>query len=405
VPTPFPRRATKHSLRRSIALALLALAASAGVASFGASSQAAPQQATITVLPGIVQPGKTVANADKALSAVVATFAPAKKGREVVLQKKSGSKWLDVASGVQDRTGKVEFAAPGGTATSPITYRAVASKSSGLDAIASRAVATSLWGPATFTDQFAGTVLSGNWVHRMQFYQPSSMRNCSKGDPSAVSVAQGSLRLSVLRDPVLPPGSCTAYKQDGSVIGQFDYRLNGHVSTEDHQYLEYGVIAARIKFQRLQGQHASLWMQPQDPTYIPNALQGGAEIDVIEYFGDGVKNGGLTSFIYNPTASGVPQKVGGWIKKPERYLSETSDGWSKRYHVFSVEWSPSAYVFRIDGRETARITTGISGVPEFPILSLLSSDYELKRLKGEANLPQTMNVDWIRFWQAPGGTP
>jgi hypothetical protein len=35
----------------------------------------------------------------------------------------------------------------------------------------------------------------------------------------------------------------------------------------------------------------------------------------------------------------------------------------------------------------------------------LSSDYELKKLKGEANLPQTMNVDWVRFWQAPGVTP
>ena len=129
------------------------------------------------------------------------------------------------------------------------------------------------------------------------------------------------MRLSVLRDPAMPAGSCTAYKQDGTVIGNFDYRLNGHVSTDGHQFLKYGVVAARIKFQPRQGQHASLWMQPQDPTYIPNAFEGGAEIDIIEYFGDGVPNGGLTSFIYNPTASGVPQKIGGWIKKPERFLS------------------------------------------------------------------------------------
>ena len=283
----------------------------------------------------------------------------------------------------------------------PITYRAVAAKSSSLRTVASRAVATSQWGPATFTDQFPGTSLSSNWVHRMGFYQPESMRNCSKGSPAAVSVASGTLRLSVIRDPFMAPGSCTAYKKDGSVIGQFDYRLNGHISTDGHQFLKYGVVAARIKFQARQGQHASLWMQPQDPTYLPNAFEGGAEIDIIEYFGDGVKNGGLTSFIYSPTPSGVPTKIGGWIKKPERFLSEKKDGWSKRYHVFSVEWSPTAYVFRIDGRESARITTGISGVPQFPILSLLSSDYELKKLKGEFNLPQTMSVDWIRFWQAP----
>jgi beta-glucanase (GH16 family) len=390
-----------RSLRRPFAAALVTLAASAAVASLGPTSVAAPQQATITVLPGIVQPGKRVANADKALSAVVATFSPAKKGRAVTLEKKVGSKWVEVATGVQDRKGKVEFAAPAGSTTSPITYRAVAAKSSGLGAVASRAVATSQWGPATFTDQFAGTSLSGNWVHRMQFYQPDSMRNCSKGSPAAVSVASGTLRLGVIRDPFTTPGSCTAYKKDGTVIGSFDYRLNGHVSTEGHQYLKYGVVAARIKFQRLRGQHASLWMQPEDPTYIPNAFEGGAEIDIIEYFGDGVRNGGLTSFVYNPTPSGVPQKIGGWIRKPERFLSDKKDRWYKRYHVFSVEWSPSAYVFRIDGQETARITTGISGVPQFPILSLLSSDYELRKLGGEHHLPQYMSVDWIRFWQAP----
>jgi len=304
---------------------------------------------------------------------------------------------VDVAAGVQDRSGKVEFAAPTGTATSPITYRAVAEKSSGLGSVASREVATSLWGPATFTDQFPGTTMSTNWVHRMQFYQPESMRNCSKGDPSAVGVAQGTLRLSVLRDPALPAGSCTAYKKDGSVIGQFDYRLNGHVSTDGRQFLKYGVVAARIKFQPRQGQHASLWMQPQDPTYLPNAFEGGAEIDIIEYFGDGVPNGGLTSFVYSPTASGVPQKIGGWIKKPERFLSDPKDGWSKRYHVFSVEWSPSEYVFRVDGRETSRTSAGVSARDEYLILSLLSSDFELPNLNGA--LPQSMEVDWVQVWQ------
>jgi beta-glucanase (GH16 family) len=387
--------------RTAVAATLLALAASVSVASLGQTSTAAPQQGTIVVLPGIVQPGKKTANADKALSAVIATFTPAKRGRGVELQQRVGSKWTTVATGEQDRLGRVEFAAPTGTATKPITYRAVAEKSAGLAKTVSSAAATSQWGPATFTDQFAGRSLSSNWVHRMQFYQPASLRNCSKGDPGAVSVASGTLRLSVIRDPAMAPGSCVATKSDGTLIGNYDYRLNGHVSTEGHQFLKYGVVAARIKFQRLQGQHASLWMQPQSPTYLPTAFEGGAEIDIIEYFGDGVKNGGLTSFVYSPTPSGVPTKIGGWIKKPDRFLSEKSDRWYKRYHVFSVEWSPTAYVFRIDGRETARITSGISGVPQFPILSLLSSDYELKKLKGEFNLPQTMTVDWIRFWQAP----
>jgi len=67
--------------------------------------------------------------------------------------------------------------------------------------------------------------------------------------------------------------------------------------------------------------------------------------------------------------------------------------------VFSVEWTPSRYVFRIDGKETFRTSRGVSGRPEFLILSLLSSDYELGYLGGEARLPQSMKVDWVRFWQ------
>jgi beta-glucanase (GH16 family) len=376
---------------------------SAAFAAMSQSSQAAAQQeAVISILPGIVQPGRKTADADKALAAVVATFLPAKKGRAVELQRQDGNKWVTVSSGVQDRTGKVEFAAPAGTATSPITYRAVAPKASGLGTVSSRAVGTSSWGAATFTDQFTGTALSTNWQHRNGFYQPESMRACSKGSPSATRVSRGTVKLMVIRDPYLLAASCPAYKKDGTLIGKYDYRLNGHISTQGRAYLRYGVVAARIKFQPRQGQHASLWMQPE--SYLlggTDASTLGAEIDIIEYFGDGVKNGGLTSFIYNPVPGGVPQKIGGWVKKPERFLSDEKDGWSKRYHVFSVEWSPTAYVFRIDGRETSRITTGISGVAQYPILSLLSSDYELNKLKGEANLPQAMSVDWIRFWQAP----
>ena len=68
--------------------------------------------------------------------------------------------------------------------------------------------------------------------------------------------------------------------------------------------------------------------------------------------------------------------------------------------MFSVEWTPKAYIFRIDGQETWRTTAGISGIAQYPILSLLSSDYELPNLGGEKRLPQHMYVDWVQLWQA-----
>jgi beta-glucanase (GH16 family) len=164
-------------------------------------------------------------------------------------------------------------------------------------------------------------------------------------------------------------------------------------------YFRYGVLAARIKFQKMQGQHASLWMQPAISESTTDSATGGAEIDVIEWFGEGTANGRLTTFIYKLSEDG-PVKVGDFIADPDSFLTGQDDSWYDRYHVFSVEWTSQAYIFRIDGKETWRTSEGISHQPEYPILSLLSSDYELRKLPDPGDLPQTMHVDWVRFWEA-----
>ena len=88
------------------------------------------------------------------------------------------------------------------------------------------------------------------------------------------------------------------------------------------------------------------------------------------------------------------------LENPDQYLTGQDDSWFEDYHVFSVEWTPEEYIFRIDGQETWRTSKGISHQPEYPILSLLSSDYELDNLGKTSNLPQTMDVDWLKFWEA-----
>jgi beta-glucanase (GH16 family) len=72
--------------------------------------------------------------------------------------------------------------------------------------------------------------------------------------------------------------------------------------------------------------------------------------------------------------------------------------WTGSYHVFSVEWTPTEYVFRIDGRETLRTSAGVSQTEEYLILSLLVSNFESLRITPDA-LPQKMDVDWVRVWQ------
>ncbi len=353
------------------------------------------QKATISVLPPISQAGKGTASTKKAQIVVSASFKPIRTNRPVVLMRKAGSGWKQAARTRLTKAGLAEFSVPNTKAS----YRGRALPFKGLATVSTQAVRTGTWGTPDFRDEFAGSSLSGNWSHRVGVYNPAGLRTCAKGSPDAVAVTGGALRLSVLEDPDRTD-RCAAKRADGSTIGTFDYRLNGHVSSDGKQDFTYGVAAARMKFHKRRGQHASFWLQPTTiRSGATTAAAGGSEIDIIEWFGDGGPGNGLASFIYHPSTQG-PVKVGGNIVHANSYLDGLSDRWWTQYHVFSVEWTRKAYIFRIDGRETWRTTAGISRQPQYPILSLLSSDYELEDLGSKRFLPQHMYVDWMQFWES-----
>jgi beta-glucanase (GH16 family) len=73
--------------------------------------------------------------------------------------------------------------------------------------------------------------------------------------------------------------------------------------------------------------------------------------------------------------------------------------WWQEFHVFSVEWTAHEYIFRIDGREYYREDKAVSQVPQYLVLSNLTSDYELKNLS-PASFGDTAQVDWVRVFDA-----
>ena len=352
---------------------------------------AVQQKVTLEALPQIVQQGKRVASPDSAKAAITATIKPVKVGRKVELQVQDGTSWKTVSTVTQDAKGRAQFAALASSGGLPLTYRVEAKKLGSLKAITSDTVSTEKWLTPDFTDEFSGSSLSSSWVHRGRKYEPQSLRRCSKGDPRAVKVSGGAVRLSVIDDP--KKGLCKA-RERGKVVGKYAYRLNGHIGTEGQYLFKYGVAAARIKMQKLRGQHASFWSQP-DGGNLPGS--DGHEIDIIEYFGDKHPQGGLTSFIHRYQGKRLV-KTGSWIKDSESFLADKRDGWSKNYHVFSVEWTPNTLIFRIDGKESWRTSGNISSAKQQLILSLLASDYELSEMK-DKQLPQSMSVDWVRVWE------
>ena len=224
-----------------------------------------------------------------------------------------------------------------------------------------------------FADDFTVSSMSKAWSYRYLGIKCCG-RTKSVSSKDAVTFGDGSMRLKVL-----------GKNKDGL------YR-NGHVSTDGKFAFKYGTVAARIKFPRHQGMHGSLWLQPT----AGQTVGRGSEIDVVEFFGEGFSGGGLSHNIYQRDAAGKQHKYGG-LKNSNNLLKKGQTWWNS-YHVFSVEWTSKVYIFRIDGVETYRTSRGVSNQEQYLILSTLTSDWELPKLKS-SYIPSEMRVDWVRVWQ------
>src|SRR5690606_13600598 len=126
------------------------------------------------------------------------------------------------------------------------------------------------------------------------------------------------------------------------------YLRNTQFSTAGKYSFKYGYAAARVKVQRSRGMHSAFWMNPLHGMN-PKGRGKGSEIDVMEYFGqrDSGREQGIGSRLHRATKSGAWRTHGdvfshtNTLKGPEQF-------WDN-YHVYSVEWTPKRYIFRIDG--------------------------------------------------------
>lgn len=319
-----------------------------------------------------------------------ASFEPAHAGRLVAVQRLGDDGWQTVGTAEQDSRGHAVVMtdqSPGGA-----SYRAVSPPSDGAGAVRSPVVAARPW-TQTFSDDFdLGYLDTSKWAYRQLHVTPYGNRLCAQSRKDAVSVSDGELHLRVYELPELP-GASRKNCPDG-------FFANGHISTVNDGTdtsntaigggfaAQYGILSARIQFPSPPGQHGSFWSQP--------TTGDGTEIDTSEYYGDGRRDGGLSNLVHWHSPAGELMSAGG-VVDADRLLPQGRE-WSSAMHVYSVEWSPSGYVFRVDGHETFRTSKGLSEAPQFLILSLLTSDWELPRLKPPYD---QMNVDWVRVWTPP----
>ena len=348
-----------------------------------ASAARASQSVSLSLTPGISQNSARVANPNNAFLAGGVKVSPARPARPVRIERRTSalSPWTAVTSGRTNATGVFRFKADGASGSTPYEFRAVASGTSTLPSTASVPVSSAVWQLA-FDDQFNGTRLdTSKWSYRKLGIREGN-RKRSESSTRSVGVSGGALHLRVRNNP-----------------NRRGYFLNGQIGTQGKFAYRYGVSAARIRFQMRRGQHGGFWMQPESTTAATGSpSRTGAEIDVAEFFGKGYPGGGMAHFLYSYPRPGKINKYGKVFPGAAKALRGRTDSWWSRYHVFSVDWTASGYVFRIDGDITWRSSKAVSKRPQYLLLSLLSSDWELPQLNPRT-LPSDMKVDWVRAWQ------
>jgi len=368
-------------MRRTAAAVTAVLVATLAASCTGDSSsdKARASGLELTRLPQIAQTGATPAPADDAAAVLSASVKPARAGERVTLQRKTSSGWAAVSTSATDGYGLADFTLRGSAKQAASTdYRAVSTSPKRT----SSATVSDTW-RVGFTDEFSGRSLGKKWTYRqLGLLSKVSGRQVSASSKAAVQVRNGSLRLQVKANP-----------------DRAGHYLNGHISTESTYSFRYGVAAARVKFQRPRGAHGAFWSQSPTVNAFPgDPKKSGTEIDIGEYFGDGYPRGGLASYVYHYDKSGKNIKDGDVLPRAVKAVGGSAAAFWKKFHVYSVQWSPQGYVFRIDGTVTSVTDKAVSGRDQYLVLSLLSSDWELPDLDKKL-LPGTMKVDWVRVWQ------
>jgi beta-glucanase (GH16 family) len=175
----------------------------------------------------------------------------------------------------------------------------------------------------------------------------------------------------------------------------------GHLvlrTRKDGDRFTCGAVNTRGKFEKCQGYFVTRCQLPKQPGHWPafwlmcdgvgtvgNEGRDGTEIDVVEV---PWRDGQLTANLHWD-GYGKDHKTAGIKFRVEG----VTEGW----HAFGLLWTPTEYVFYVDGKEVWRTTAGgVSQVPEF-----LKLTEEIGTWGGDiklAKLPDHCEVDYVRVY-------
>ncbi len=243
-----------------------------------------------------------------------------------------------------------------------------------------------------FDDEFNGTTVSTNlWLE-------ASGSNPSNGELECYTPANDAESGGYLTETLqvqLLPWSCP----DGS--GENTY-TSGAVQFKSFNFL-YGTVAVRMETSGGTGSYPGLWMmgyQCQAPPYFATSYcnwpsAGAEEVDIAEF-----KNSNFTTVNENNIYS-----AGGGNR--DSSCTPTVANASTSFHIYELEWTASALVYKIDGVTECTQTSNVPHEPMFVILDTAVGGRNVGAVNN-ATLPQTTSIDYARVTSTgpePSGLP
>jgi len=213
-----------------------------------------------------------------------------------------------------------------------------------------------------WNDDFDGTVLDENkWT-----YRPDAKRKDGWWDRKAVTLdGKGNLVIKTYKDG--------------------DKNIDGCITTQGKFEHAFGYYVARVRFQKQPGHWSAFWMMCNGVGKVGDEGRDGTEIDIMEkpWLDERVQH------TFHWDGYGKAHKSEGKVVK----VPDVMNG----FHTFGLWWTPTEYVFYIDGKETWRTKAGgVSQVPEYMLLS-----DEIGKWGGDiakAELPDEFVVDYVRVY-------
>jgi beta-glucanase (GH16 family) len=164
-----------------------------------------------------------------------------------------------------------------------------------------------------------------------------------------------------------------------------DKLISGAVRTRGKFEHTFGYYVARIRLQRQPGHWSAFWLMGPGVAGVGDEGRDGTEIDIMEkpWLDDHVQHA-LHWDGYGDAHRSAAQKA---------EVPGVMDG----FHTFGLLWTPTEYVFDVDGKETWRTSAG--GVCRVPLFIKLSN--EIGKWAGDINdakLPDEFLVDYVRVY-------